>query len=61
MRVNLFLYWNLLYNWDISARAITLNETCSALYGTERQTLKIFRNLFLSEELSVIPKSDICY
>ena len=61
MRVNLFLYWNLLHNWDISARAITLNETCSALYGKERQMLKIFRNLLLSEELSVIPKSAICY
>jgi len=61
MRVNLFLYWNLLHNWDISARAITLNETCNALYGNERQTLKIFANLLLSEELSVIQKSAICY
>jgi hypothetical protein len=53
MRVNLFLYWNLLHNWDISARTITLNETCSALYGKERQMLEIFRNLLLSEVLSV--------
>ena len=59
MRVNLLLYWNLLDNRDISARVITLNETFSALYGNETETFKIFRNLLLSEELSVIPKSVI--